>query len=275
MRTDRIITMAAAIAAIMGARTPNASAQQYWHTEVGRGQLRLELLKPFLKGSGEGSLVGAGFVEGSVRATPTVYVEGEMPVARASLEDFGGTPVSSVRIGNPYVGVRLQEKGRMMGARLGIRLPISTAGSGAGEEALAVGVLSDFDRWEAFAPKVFTARGAVELSKTNANGLLVGAAIGPSVMVSTEGGDPELFGDYGARIGYDGPKLYLAAELTGRIWVTEEGGSLADRTVHQLAGVAELRPGRVRPQLRVRVPLDTGFREMVGLIVGAGVRVVF
>jgi hypothetical protein len=275
MRTNRIIPMAAAIGAILGARAPSASAQQYWHSEAGGGQLRLELLKPFLKETAEGVFVGAGVVEGSIRYRPTIYFEGDLPFARASREDFGGVTASSIRIGNPYVGIRIREEGKLVGARFGVRVPISSAGSGAGEEALGIGVLSDFDHWEAFAPKVFTARAAVELSKTSANGLLVGAAIGPSFMVSRNGGDPEVFGDYGARIGYDGPALYLAAELTGRLWATAEGGSLAERTVHQLGGVVELRPGRVRPQFRVRIPLDTDFRDAVGVIVGAGVRVVF
>jgi hypothetical protein len=224
-----------------------------------------------LKDVDESLLVGALFLGGVFRAGEGVQVEADLPLARASFS--GAIGESSLRIGNPYLGLRFSS-GKSVAGRLGVRLPISTGGSGFGYQALVVGGLADGDRGEAFLPKVFTARGAVELTKRNPGGLIAGLAVGSSFLISTEGGDPELFGDYGGRIGYESAKAYLAAELTGRIIVTEDG-SLAERTVHHAAATIELRPGRVRPHLRVQLPLDKALRDEVGVILGAGVSVAF
>jgi hypothetical protein len=250
-----------------------ATGQRYWSADLGRGNLAFEAYKPLLKQVDETFLVGAMFLNGAGRVGSNTYLEAEVPLARASVR--GIADGSSIRIGNPYVGLRFGAPDKALGGRLGVRLPISSEGNGFGTAALGVGVLADFDRWEAFAPKVASARGAVELTRRSPGGLLAGLAIGSSAMISTEGGDPEVFGDYGGRIAYDGPKAYLGAELTGRILFSSQQGSLTDRTVHQLTGTLELRPGRVRPQLRVRLPLDQDYRDAVGVIVGAGVSFAF
>ena len=258
--------------ALLTGSTPTASAQRYWSAARGRGDLRVEALKPLFKGVDGSFLVGALFLDGVVRATEGLDVEAELPLARASVP--GGIEASSLRIGNPYLGLRFRSAGKTVGGRFGVRLPLSSAGSSFGSQALQVGTLADFDRLEAFLPKVFSVRGAVEVTQRSTNGFIAGLAAGPTFLISTEGGDPEVFGDYGGRIGYETSKAYVSAELTGRL-VVSESGNLAERTAHQVGAAVELRPGRVRPHLRLRLPLDKNYRDQVGLIVGAGISVVF
>ncbi len=275
MRTICLLRSAAAGLVLAAASTRAAPAQAYWFDEAGRGSVRLELLKPFLEDTDEGFLTGAGFLGASAQVRPSLRFEGELPFARAAASGAG----SALRMGNPYVGIRLHREGKAASARLGVRLPLaSLPGSFEALTADLVGASADVDRLEAFSPKVLTIRGSVEYRRVNAGGLLLGASIGPTVLISTDDDvneSSELLADYGVRVGYEGASALVTAAFTGRLLVTEEGLSIEDRTTHQVTGMAELRSGRVRPSLLVRLPLDHSNREVVPFIVGIGVRVAF
>jgi len=256
----------------------SAGAQSYWHDDAGRAQYRLELLKPFLKNVDESFLTGSAFLSGSFLVGTGLRLEAELPFTRAafSLPDQGGTlDVERSRIGNPYIGLVSHRGERPFAFRIGLRLPLSGGADDLADlTALAVGGASDIDRLEAFTPEVITLRGGIEWMKVQPGGLLLGAALGPSLLIDDGFDDAELLGNYGFRLGYRGEGVQTYAALTGRINLTSDDG-LSERTQHQLTGAIALRRGRLRPEALVRFPLDEGIRDLIGVIVGLGARLVY
>jgi hypothetical protein len=256
-----------------------AGAQSYWHDDAGRAQYRLELLKPFVKNIDESFLTGSAFLSGSFLVGTGLRLEAELPFTRAAfaLPVLGDTlDISASRLGNPYIGLVSHRGERPFLFRLGLRLPLSGEVDFEDLPALAVGGASDIDRLEAFAPEVITLRGGVEWLKVQPGGLLLGAAIGPSLLVDDGFDDAELLGDYGFRLGYRSEGFQTYAALTGRINLTsDDADGLSERTQHQLTGAIAMRRGRLRPEALVRFPLDEGIRDLVGVIVGVGLRLVY
>jgi hypothetical protein len=257
----------------------SAGAQSYWHDDAGRAQYRLELLKPFVKHVDESFLTGSAFLSGSFLVGTGLRLEAELPFTRAAfaLPVLGDTlDISASRLGNPYIGLVSHRGERPFLFRLGLRLPLSGEVDFEDLPALAVGGASDIDRLEAFAPEVITLRGGVEWLKVQPGGLLLGAAIGPSLLVDDGFDDAELLGDYGFRLGYRSEGFQTYAALTGRINLTsDDADGLSERTQHQLTGAIAMRRGRLRPEALVRFPLDEGIRDLVGVIVGVGLRLVY
>lgn len=271
MRRKRLTCSVLTLGVVLGGRGEGL-AQSYWHDDVGRTQLRIELLKPLIKNADEDFTTGAAFLSASFRAGSAIRFETDLPVSRAAAADF-----SSTRIGNPYLGIVRYRDERPISWRVGLRVPVASSVTTLGDLAApAIGILSDPDRFEAFLPDVLTLRGAFEWRQVKPGGLLLGAVLGPSVLIATEDGgdDAEVLGDYGIRIGYRDEGVQAAASFTGRLVFTEDG-SLAERTDHRLNGTIELRRGTLRPEFLLRIPLDSSVRDAVGVILGAGLRVVF
>lgn len=270
---------ALALASVLGS-SPLPS-QQYWPDRAVGTVVRADFLKPFLKEDGFQFLSGAVYFSGSGPVGKSLRIEADVPLARTGyhLATVPSSPSqSSVRLGNPYLGLRIHQSGRPLSGYLGLRLPLAgDPTSTAGNLAMLVGALSDPDRLEAFLPKVFSVRAGVELRSVSLGGMLIGAKLGPSLLVATEGGggdDAELFADYGVQGGYEGTAVRATVGITGRFIATESGGSLGERTEHVITGIVELRRGPVRPGLLIRVPLDKSVRETVGATVGFGLAIV-
>jgi hypothetical protein len=251
-------------------------AQQYWPDRAEGTVVRADFLKPFFKGDGGPQfLTGVVFVSASTAAGKLLRIEADVPLVRAGFT-IGEIKESSLRIGNPYLGARIHRADHPVSAYLGVRLPLADEPqTPAGGLAYEVGFLSDPDQWEAFLPNVFTARAGAELRSVFPSGLLIGAKLGPSVLVPSEGGaDPELFADYGVQGGYEGSAIRATIGVTGRLLATESDLSLTERTFHMATGTLELRRGRIRPSLLFRVPLDESMRESISATVGFGLAIV-
>ena len=256
-----------------GSRLP---AQQYWPDRGEGTVVRADFLKPFFKEEGYQFLTGTVFLSGSGPIGKSLRIEADIPLVRAGVSVPGLSEESSLRLGNPYVGLRIHRAGRPVSGYLGVRLPLTSEPTSFGDNlTIDIGALSDFDRFEAFLPNVFTVRTGVELRSVSSAGFLVGAKLGPSLLVSTEGGgdDAELFADYGVQGGYEGRAVRATIGLTGRLLVSE-GGSFSQRTEHVVTGAVELRRGPVRPSVLIRLPLEKSVREMTSVTIGFGLAVV-
>ncbi|HEV8148743.1 MAG TPA: hypothetical protein VGP61_01020 [Gemmatimonadales bacterium] len=266
-----------------------ARAQRYWHDEQGRDAFRLDLGKPFLKGDGHSFLTGTAVPSMSMRAAEGIRVEADFPLMRAGFE-FGGTvgDQSTIRVGNPYLGLRVGEDAKLISGSFGFRLPLAAKpDTPIGQQALNAGALTTFDEFEAFAANFLTVRGALEARKVSANHILLGAKIGPSVLVTTSG-DPnaqtDVFLDFGGRIGYEGSGSLLSVGLTGRYLVTPADKAFlfcsnvnvnceVKRSHYAASGAAELRRGNIRPRATLRIPLNKDTRQQVTSILTVGVSV--
>jgi hypothetical protein len=268
------------LAAAIGVHLDSAAAasQALWNDDRGGTELRLEFYKPLYQGGDRPFLVGAAFASAAIRVDRTTRLELELPMARATDPGFLGAPRSAVRVGNPYIGFTHHVAGSSSFASAGIRLP--TAGEPeyrAERSALGVGVVSDFDRFEAFASSRLTLRAVDEWRWLRPGGLLLGLRTGVFSLWRTKEVDyedvAEAYIEYGGRVGYQSDAVLAAVSLTGRMVVTEWELSLAEMTRHHLVGVVEVGGGRVRPSAMLRVPLDQDWQQLLDAIVGVGLRV--
>jgi hypothetical protein len=233
------------------------AAQQYWPNHAEGTVVRTDFLKPFFQHDSYQFLSGVVFLSGSGPVGRMVRLETDVPLVRAG-QTIGTQTESSLRLGNPYAGLRIHRADRPLSGYFGLRLPLaSEPRSYAADLANSLGSVSDPDRLEAFLPNVLTVRAGAELRSVSAGGMLIGAKIGPSLLVSTKGGyDPELFADYGVQGGYEGAAFRATVGITGRYLATESELNFAERTLHTITGTIELRRGQVRPSLLFRMPLD-------------------
>ena len=266
-----------------------ARAQRYWHDDQGRDAFRLDLGKPFLKGDGHAFLTGTAVPSLSVRAAEGVRVEADFPLMRAGFE-FGGTigDQSALRVGNPYLGLRVGDDAKWLAGTVGFRLPLAAKpDTPIGQQAVNAGTLTNFDDYEAFAANSMTVRGALEARWLSANHVLVGVKAGPSVVLTTSGNpqaQSDIFGDFGGRIGYEGKKALLSAGLSGRYLITPADPAFlfcknvnvnceVQRQHYAASGTAELRWGSLRPRATLRFPLNKDTRQQVRTILSVGVSV--
>lgn len=261
-------------------------AQRYWHDEQGRDAFRLDFGLPFLKGDGHKFFTGTMVPSLSLRAGEGIRVEADLPLARAGAEG-----ASSLRLGNPYLGLRIGDDAKPVSGLLGIRLPAGKRTTTIiAAQAVQTGMVSDYDDFEAYAPNLLTLRGALEFRRTRSNGMLLGVRGATSLQVNTSGdpaADSEMSFDYGVRTGYEGARLLATAGLTGRYVLTAPAFGFVcpagddecnpkgfnERTHHQLTGVVELRSMSFRPRVTLRVPLDDDLRDIAGAVLGVGVSI--
>lgn len=263
-----------ALASVLGSRS--LPAQQYWPDRAEGTVVRADFLKPFFKGDGLQFLSGAVFLSGSGPVGTLVRVEADVPLGRAGLTAGTSATESSLRLGNPYVGVRIHRAGRPLAGYFGVRLPLAgDPSTSVASTAMEVGAMSDPDRLEAFLSKVLTARAGAELRSVSPRGMLIGAKFGSSLLVPTRGDgyEAELFADYGVQGGYEGAGVRATVGITGRLLATESDLSFSERTEHVVTGMVELRRGRVRPSVLIRVPMDPSVRETLRATVGFGLAI--
>ena len=218
-----------------------------------------------------GGLTGQVHLSAALPVSAGVRFIAEVPLAHFD-PGFDGYEGSTSRVGNPYLGVRFGDASRL-GGRFGVRLPLATAGDGGDAAPLETGAFADYDRIEAFMPRVLTVGLAGQMGRTAVSGLMGRIVLGGDMMVNTDGGDPELFASYGAQTGYARYGTAAIIAFTGRAIVTEGELSLAERTIHQVTLSGAHRFGRVMPTLWLRMPVDGELSELIDYALGFSMRV--
>lgn len=297
MRSTRALCFLAALTAL----TPNPSgtlhAQRPWHDSQGRDAFNLDFALPFLKGDGHKFFSGTFVPAASLKIGEGFRFEADLPVMRAG-NDFGGTigTKSSLRIGNPYLGLRIGDDAKTVSGTLGVRLPTGqNPKDAAGLQAVAAGLASSMEDFSAFAPNIMTIRSVLEVHRVSAKGFLFGVRAGPTLLINTSGDplkDSESAVDWGTRFGYEGPKAQFSFGVNGRYLITApfagqtcpldstgvpticEIKSFGNRTTHNAFGAVELRGGSLRPRVTLSIPLDKDRRnEVASAILGVGLSI--
>ena len=240
--------------------------------ESGRS-VGVEVIRPsYADGfEGVGGLTGQLHLSALMPLSPGVRLVAELPLAHFD-PAFDGFDGATSRIGNPFLGVRIGDPARTAG-RFGVRLPLASDADMGDAAPLELAAFADYDRIEAYLPRVMTVGGAAQFGRTAPSGLMGRAVLGADLMVSTRGGDPEVFAAYGIETGYERQGTAAVAALTGRALVSESGLSIAERTIHQVTLSGSHRFGGVQPTLWVRMPLDSGLDELLDYAVGLSMRV--
>jgi len=258
----RAVTILGALASQVATGPHGLAAQVPWNERGGRPSIAIEVQKPSLVvpgGDGFSFATGAIFLSARVPAGPVLFA-GELPTSLASAADISGTV-----IGNPYLG--LEVRGTEWSGEVGVRLPIASVSEN-GDIAQLVGVVSDFDRFEAFAEDLASLRASVRFDRRDPSGLGFGGTLAPALLVPTNEGAAELFVGYAARVSYAWAGASAGAEFTGRLLVTEPDLDVGERTSHQIAFGAGVDLGQWRPGAYFRLPLDTDLTDSVNYVIG-------
>lgn len=256
------------------ATSTSLSAQSLWPRPLtGRAEIGFEWVRPTLADNDDayGFSRGVWILSGRIRASDKINVVLALPHLRAPgvSAGYGGGSAS----GAPYLGVEFLGGERRPEFSLGVRFSGATYGA---YEAAAMAFYGDFDRWEAAATDalVVNAIGHTTAWQDSA-GASVEVRFGGTLFIPrgyASGG--ELYVDYGIRFGRDTPALRLGAAVTGRWLATGGGGaSIAEASIHQVAGDLSFGSGTFRPSFGLRLPIDDALNDAVRYVVIAGVTV--
>ena len=198
----------------------------------------------------------------------------ELPVSYGSFtadNGFGNhESISDFAIGNPYVGVEGGLRGSSVFGEFGVRLPVMS------ETKLAsalVGLFSDLDRMDAFVPDIVTVSAFMNVRAGGNEGFRFRLRAGPMAWFATKSyvlDHPELYGAYAIQAGYAFRLVEVFGGITGRAILTE---SVDNRFTDQAVLAVHLNLGRVEPGLSLRLPLDSGRKDLISSTVGVSVRV--
>lgn len=257
-----IATLAAALvaASAAGAQSPVADpgpGTAFW----------VQLQRPSLESDISSLLLDAG---GQLRLGSRSLLVLRVPVAHVAEDLPPG--FSATLIGNPYIGLR-QRTGNA-DFEVGARMPIVNDDGSTAAPSL-VGILADYDQFEAYVPDVLSLylRLGMASAPASGSGPVTRIRIGPTVFVprtDDPSDETEVMADYSGYLGYRTARVEAGAAITGRFMVTVDGGSLGERTVHQLTLGGSLRGGRIRPHAFVRLPLDDDLKEELKSVIGVG-----
>jgi hypothetical protein len=250
------------------------SAQSIWLEHGWDKSIAAEYLRPdFTENQYIAQSVSIFFI--SLRhpiSEKTLFVM-ELPIAHASFSsDFYDD--SQTTIANPYIGVETRKPGSRSSMELGFRLPVMSR-----DQTLASssGRVVDYDRYEAFLPRViaFTGKGNFRwISASNKLGARL--RLGPTIWFSTAlAGGAELFFDYSFQVGYLIRKVILTSGLTGRFFASGGFVDLSERFVHQFGLAASAELGSIRPGIHFRIPLDEDVLEAIDFVFGLNIGITF
>ncbi len=133
--------------------------------------------------------------------------------------------------------------------------------------AAGVGVLGDFADFEAYGEDLLTIRATAGYHFLSPQHYGLRMAVRPALVAPTNGGDSELFLDYGIQGGYETERASVGMVFSGRAILTEPG-SVGERTVHELGIGGTMTFGRLRPGALIRLPLDADLSNALNYSLG-------
>jgi hypothetical protein len=244
------------------------SAQSIWLDRRHDQTVGLEVLIPDFKTEDGGGVSGwALFLSLRAPLSDQLRFAGELPFVHANLESgsFFFRSGSQNSFGNPYLGLEIGRQGSPVFGEIGVRAPLASEDNFG---AALVGVITDFDRLEAFLPNVVSISGMLNFHQIGETGFALRLRGGPSLDINTEGEDTELLIGYSAQAGYETEAVSILGGVTGRVNMTEENADFGERSVHQIGFNASLGLGKARPGVHFRLPLDDDLKNSLDFVFG-------
>ena len=222
------------------------TAQRFWLGPAPASAVGVTLAGAHFESERLSSSSGTVALRGRTPVGAGIILTGELPFARASFSEGG----SGSAIGNPWIGIESASPGTVRW-EVGVRPGIFSTDEESSDLAWVAGLLINFDSWEAWFPEVSSIRGAIAFGAIPDRGVFASGRVGATTSIPRNG-DSEVFADYGARAGMASPGWIGWLGVMGHGVVTESGGSIGDRTSHQVELGVERRSGGVRPRATVR-----------------------
>ncbi len=261
------------LAGVVGGSVGPVGAQvlQPWRELAPRG-VSLALLRPSFDGGGTSALTTINEV-GVRWSIGNFVLVGDLPFVNAKVD---GVSSGALLIGNPFLGIASYPAAKFIG-EFGVRVPVASISSLERGFAAFVGLVGDFMDGEAYAEDLLTIRGTVGYRHRSPSNYGLRVALRPTylVPVGNASGDSELFLDYGIQGGYESERASLGMVFNGRALVTESGGGIGERTVHEMGVGGSMTFGQFRPGVIIRIPVDRGLSESLNYSVGVRLEVVF
>lgn len=257
------------------------AAQTYWMWPGNDNSVSLEVLKPNFNHYLEGyrARTTVWFLSGRFEVTGKLSIFVDLPLVFSDYSGylrFGGVSPNETetQIGNPYIGIESsltgQNTNHTITGRLGVRPPLT---SDEKTTASLVGLLTTYDRSEAFTPDMWAFTGGFGYSRTLESGLTFSANVEDVLLIPTEEGENHrLFIDYNLGLWLTQSNVSLGAGFNGR-WLTTEPDrddywDFGETTVYQLGFVGKYNFGDFSPGLHLRVPLDNDIGNFVDYVFG-------
>ncbi|MCI0330807.1 MAG: hypothetical protein L0196_07635 [candidate division Zixibacteria bacterium] len=217
------------------------------------------------------------FLSARWRLTSSVLLRAEIPFVSADVGDrrrIGETAdtiydvgSSENQFGNPLVGIEVGGPDAPTAGEIGVRIPIVDD-----EHSFSslIGTYTDFDRFEAFVPKVVVLTAMAKIQYKGPTGLLLRLRVGPAFFIPIERApEHELFGDYSLQAGYQFDRVTLLGGFSGRGLLSES--NVGNRFVDQFGLAAGYRAGNFIPGVHLRFPLDVELNDFVDFVFGVNV----
>jgi hypothetical protein len=260
------------LSVVLGGVAGPSSAQvlQPWSEPTSRS-VSLDVLRPAFDGGGTTTLTTVNQL-GVRWAVGSLVLIAEAPFVLARVD---GASSGAFLIGNPFLGFGTAPTSSFIGD-IGVRIPIVSASTLERGFASAVGVVGDFQDFEAYGEDLLTLRATVGYRTRAPNHYGLRVAARPTLVkpIGSSSGDAELLLDYGIQGGYDNGRASFGISFTGRGIVTEPG-SIGERTVHDLAVGGSMTFGRIRPGIQIRVPLENDVGQALNYSLGLTVQMAF
>lgn len=254
------------------------NAQQIWLDQEMGNNFTVEYLKPsidnfFFEYS---FLSSAWFFSGQFQTSDRTHLIIDIPFSYAKMGESqffqDADPDSETMIGNPYIGIKHFTEKNIL--EFGVRLPLASEGK---PNAADIGILSDFDRLEAFFAAGFdilTISGKIHSMRELSDVFNLRWTYGSTIWIPLEERDfvdDEVFFDY-ALIGELSQESFgLKAGIIGSAIITENPDDFSDRFIHQFGINASYLTGNLQPGIHLRTPIQGDLKELINHVIGLNV----
>lgn len=260
-------------------------AQSVWYGREKGNSINLEINKPFIPSFNLGSSeVGfdawssSYFLSGrySLKNNKNITFVADIPFVHGFIDDPIVLNGSEWALGNPYLGAEFDIPKTPVYFELGFRFPLFPDDKGVAE---ITGVLSDFDRSEAFYQNLFPVYGSVNYETVSDNKILFKVRGGLNFWFSSDTAnvesDPAVRADYEFQTGYIDKNLNIILSLVGREDLSANATIKQKFNLFQY-GLSIIVPyKKIRPAISFRFPGNDRAKSVLNYVVGLNFGYVF
>ncbi len=248
-------------------------AQSFYLNPLYPSLITLQALKPNFDGPDNTTFTTAAyFLNYKIRLNAAIDIIGDFSLAHFADNGSLGFSSSQTSVGNPFLGLRVHGRNSHLSGEFGLRVPVVSSSKFA---AAAVGLVSDFDRFETFLAHWLPVSANLHYTNRFSRGVSVLAKAGGTFLINTDK-DPfedgsEFYLQYAFGLRQRSRRVMAMIAFSGRLHVTESNLDFGQRTFHQLGFSADLLFKRISPGVEVRLPLDRDLTTILDFV--AGVRI--
>lgn len=270
MTKRRFSLLGATLATILAAAP--APAQTFLMNPTPEKGLWLEVLHPRFDRADVSTLSSAWYLSGRLPITEHAKLLFELPFAYVDADRGPFRDESGSALGNPLLVLELLASDAVR-VELGARLPLTP--DDGDDAAQVLGAFADYNRSDAFIPRIVPLSGALVLERPLAPAFTLHARGGLTLVLPTESDeDNATLLDYGLFGSYDAGGGRIGLGLMGRWLVSNEDlRRFSEASAHQLGLNVDVGTGRVRPGIMIRVPLDDDFSDALESVIGITLQV--